>query len=91
MYEEGARNFLVVGIAADGCISRLLTLLPHQPEDLDSLGCVKAVNNYVQYHNEKLLEAVIELRSKLEDAHIAFGDYFGINVDILLNATAYGK
>lgn len=90
LYEEGARKFLVVGIAADGCISRLLTLLPHEDEDLDSWGCQNSVNDYVQYHNEKLLEAVKTLRGELEDAQIAYGDYFGINIDILMNATSYG-
>lgn len=82
---------MVVGIAADGCISRLLTLLPHeQLQDLDSLGCLNSVNDYVQYHNYMLLQAVKRLRIELTDAHFAYGDYFGVNVDILVNAQTYG-
>lgn len=87
---EGARKFLVVGIAADGCISRLLTLLSSGPEDLDELGCVEAVNNYVRYHNALLQETVNELRREYPEAEIAYGDYYGINVELLRNAHVYG-
>ncbi|MCO5564750.1 hypothetical protein L7F22_018418 [Adiantum nelumboides] len=91
LYKEGARNFLVVGIAADGCISMMLTRVPHKTEDLDSLGCLTTVNNYVQYHNELLFEAVKNLRVELPDTHISYGDFFSANVDILVNASAYGE
>lgn len=91
LYKEGARKFLVVGIAADGCISKMLTLVPHkEPQDLDSLGCLSSVNDYVRHHNGMLLQAVKSLRGELADAHIAYGDYYGANIDILVNAKTYG-
>ncbi|KAI5066904.1 hypothetical protein GOP47_0017432 [Adiantum capillus-veneris] len=91
LYKEGARKFQVVGIAADGCISMMLTRVPHEePKDLDALGCLTSVNDYVQYHNELLFAAVKSLRAELPDAHVAYGDYFGSNVGILVNASNYG-
>lgn len=91
LYEEGGRKFLVVGIAADGCIPLFLTLLPSAPEDLDSLGCIKSVNDYVRYHNEMLVQAVKQLREEYKGkAELGYGDYYGINVEILEKAESYG-
>ncbi|KAH7387353.1 hypothetical protein KP509_16G018900 [Ceratopteris richardii] len=92
LYNEGTRKFLVVGIAADGCIPKLLTLVSHEdPEGLDELGCLVSMNDYVQYHNILLFKAVKRLRTELSDAQISFGDFFGANVDIFVNAHKYGE
>ncbi|KAJ7524828.1 hypothetical protein O6H91_17G023700 [Diphasiastrum complanatum] len=90
LYAEGARNFLVLGILAQGCSAYTLTVFgTNNPSDLDSLGCLKTINNLVQIFNSQLQSAVRELRLQFLDAAIVFADYYSASLAIISNPSKY--
>ncbi|KAL2609338.1 hypothetical protein R1flu_027911 [Riccia fluitans] len=89
LYDSGARRFLFFTTPSAGCSTIILTEFRDKAE-LDSMGCVKFVNENNQAYNAALRSVVTDLRSQFPDAEMDIFDYYGANVEILKNPTAYG-
>ncbi|KAJ7524519.1 hypothetical protein O6H91_17G009300 [Diphasiastrum complanatum] len=90
LYAEGAKNFLFVGILAQGCSAYTVTLFStHSPDELDSLGCLKSFNSLVQVFNSQLQSAVEELKQQIPGAAIVFADYYSASMAIFSNPSKY--
>ncbi|KAJ7534343.1 hypothetical protein O6H91_13G092100 [Diphasiastrum complanatum] len=90
LYAEGARNLLFVGILAQGCSPYTLTVFgTNDPDELDSLGCLKSFNDLVQVFNSQLYSAVQQVKQQLSDAAIVFADYYNASLAIFSNPSKY--
>eukprot|EP00262_Sarcandra_glabra_P009649 TRINITY_DN24131_c0_g1_i1.p1 TRINITY_DN24131_c0_g1~~TRINITY_DN24131_c0_g1_i1.p1 ORF type:complete len:385 (+),score=21.89 TRINITY_DN24131_c0_g1_i1:55-1209(+) len=79
LIEQGAVKLVVPGNLPIGCISSYLTLL-HSPDEGDydpQNDCLKAHNDFSEYHNAQLNRALERLRHKYPHAKIVYADYYG--------------
>ena len=87
--ESQARNFLLVGVAAQGCHPALLTLFPDFP--IDSHNCLTPQNEIARVHAQQLLALVNDLGDLHPDATYTFLDLYAANVYVMGHAEELGK
>ncbi|XP_010921444.1 GDSL esterase/lipase At4g16230 isoform X1 [Elaeis guineensis] len=85
MYLLGARKIIVANVGPIGCI-------PYQRDTNPSTGsnCVEFPNQMAQSYNKRLKDLLLELRSSLEGALIAYANVYHIVADIIQHHTNYG-
>ncbi|KAG5541586.1 hypothetical protein RHGRI_021427 [Rhododendron griersonianum] len=73
----GAVKVVVPGIFPNGCFPIYLTLFQtNDSSAYDKHRCLKDINAFAYYHNEKLLEAIQEFKKEYPDVVIVYGDYY---------------
>ncbi|KAF7137668.1 hypothetical protein RHSIM_Rhsim07G0189500 [Rhododendron simsii] len=73
----GAVKVVVPGIFPNGCFPIYLTLFQtNDSSAYDKHRCLKDTNAFANYHNEKLQEAIQELKKEYPDVVIVYGDYY---------------
>lgn len=73
----GAVKVVVPGIFPNGCFPIYLTLFQtNDSSAYDQHRCLKDFNAFAYYHNEKLQEAIQELKKEYPDVVIVYGDYY---------------
>lgn len=72
----GAVRVIVPGLFPRGCSPVYLTIFQTSNSSAyDKHGCLKEINSIAYYHNEKLQEAILELKREYPDAIVVYGDY----------------
>ncbi|KAL8133691.1 esterase-like [Apium graveolens] len=84
----GARTFWIHNTGPLGCYPYILTILP--TNNVDSVGCSKAVNDLAQTFNSVLKTAVDQLRSELPEAAITYVDIYSAYYSLYLEPQNYG-
>ncbi|XP_010478618.1 PREDICTED: GDSL esterase/lipase At1g31550-like [Camelina sativa] len=87
----GGRTFLVPGEFPKGCSVAYLTL--YQTSNLaeyDSLGCLKWLNKFSEYHDEQLQAELKRLRKLNPHVNIIFADYYNTLLRLNQEPSKYG-
>ncbi|KAK9096267.1 hypothetical protein Sjap_021764 [Stephania japonica] len=90
VYNDGGRSFWIQNTDPSGCLPYLLVNLAVPPSQIDSAGCAIPYNNLSQLYNDKLKEAVIQLRRDLPLAAITYVDIYNVKYSLISQAHKYG-
>jgi hypothetical protein len=63
----------------------------NNPDDYDSLGCIKSINELAVYHNTMLMQELANQRVLHPLTKIVYADYYGAQSQLYLNAQTVGK
>lgn len=89
--ELGARNVVVPGNFPIGCVPiYLVKFQSDDPSMYDELQCLKDLNDFSKFHNDRLQEAIAELQRDYPDVAIAYGDYFNAMKWVVSHASSLG-
>ncbi|KAJ1688915.1 hypothetical protein LUZ63_013070 [Rhynchospora breviuscula] len=88
----GAKTLLVPNIFPIGCNPIYLTTFQSKNrEDYDSkTGCIKPLNEFIEYHNAKLSKELEKLRQLYPNVTIIYGDYYAAAMKIFSNPEEFG-
>lgn len=91
----GAVHIVVPGNFPIGCMPSYLAtfgrLVRKNAGAFDELKCLKSLNIFSMFHNERLQASLAELRHVYPDVQIMYADYYHAFLHILENAPLYGK
>ncbi|KAJ4973114.1 hypothetical protein NE237_006288 [Protea cynaroides] len=90
IYLQGGRSFWIHNTGPAGCLPNLLDQLPITAAQLDRVGCAAPFNEVAQYFNQRLKEAVTQLREDLPLAALTYVDIFSIKYSLISQASKYG-
>jgi len=89
IYDLGARSFWIHNIGPIGCLPYILASFPSA--ERDAYGCAKPYNEVAQYFNQKLKEAVVQLRRNLPQAAITYVDIYSVKYSLFSHPKKYGE
>ncbi|WRX29968.1 GDSL lipase/esterase - like 10, partial [Theobroma cacao] len=79
LYSLGARSFWIHNTGPIGYLPYILVNLPsNAAAQMDNAGCAKSHNNVAHYFNQKLKQAVVQLRNNLPLAAITCVDVYSV-------------
>ncbi|KAJ0013687.1 hypothetical protein Pint_19652 [Pistacia integerrima] len=85
--ENGACKLIVPGNFPIGCFPIHHTVFQtNDSTAYDELHCLKGLNNFSMYHNERLQQAIQELKPQHPDIAIVYGDYNNAYLWLLCHA-----
>ncbi|XP_027333250.1 esterase-like [Abrus precatorius] len=88
IYDLGARSFWIHNTGPIGCLSYILANF--LSAERDAYGCAKPYNEVAKYFNQKLKEAVVQLRKDLPLAAITYVDIYSVKYSLFSNPKKYG-
>ncbi|XP_021715049.1 GDSL esterase/lipase At5g03980-like isoform X1 [Chenopodium quinoa] len=87
----GAIRIVVPGNFPIGCMTIYLNMFKTNDKSMyDDLQCLKDLNSFAEFHNNKLQEAIKEVREDHLDVTIVYADYVSALQEVLQHATSYG-
>jgi len=89
LYILGARYFWIHNTGPIGCLPYILATFPLSQRDAN--GCAKQYNDVAQYFNQKLKEAVVQLRIDLPLAAITLVDIYTVKYSLFTNPLTSGE
>ncbi|KAK4259675.1 hypothetical protein QN277_005983 [Acacia crassicarpa] len=91
LIDMGAQTLMVPGNFPIGCSAFYLTLFQSKDEqDYDGAGCLKWLNKFAEYYNEKLQSELNQLRGLHPHAIIIYADYYNAALPLYLYPTSFG-
>lgn len=91
LIELGARTLVVPGNFPIGCNSAYLTVFRStRRKDYDAIGCIKWLNRFSRYHNNKLQVALSRIRRHNPHVTIIYADYYGAAMSLFRSPTISG-
>lgn len=91
LYQNGARTFWIHNTGPLGCLPTSVIYNPSQPDDTDTIGCVKSYNEVAQEFNRQLKEKVSDLRSQLSDVLLTYVDVYSAKYELISGAEKHGN
>ncbi|KAL2317805.1 hypothetical protein Fmac_031681 [Flemingia macrophylla] len=88
IYDLGARSFWIHNTGPIGCLSYVLANF--LSAERDAYGCAKPYNEVAKYFNQKLREAVVQLRKDLPLAAITYVDIYSVKYSLFSHPEKYG-
>ncbi|KAH9606582.1 hypothetical protein KSS87_016752 [Heliosperma pusillum] len=88
----GVTNIVVPGNFPIGCVP--LYLFQFETNDTskyDELHCLKEYNEFSQFHNQRLIEAIKELQDQYPNVAIAYADYYSALRWVISHSFALGN
>ncbi|XP_008812183.1 GDSL esterase/lipase At1g31550-like [Phoenix dactylifera] len=77
LIELGARTLVVPGNFPIGCNSAYLTVFrSNRSEDYDAIGCIKWLNKFSRFHNNRLRVVLNRVRLRNPHATVIYADYY---------------
>ncbi|KAL2341796.1 hypothetical protein Fmac_009736 [Flemingia macrophylla] len=87
----GARTLTVPGNLPLGCIAIYLTTYETKDKNqYDQYGCLKWLNQFAEYYNEKLQSELHRLRGLHPHANIIYADYYNAALPLYQDPTKFG-
>ncbi|KAL3645358.1 hypothetical protein CASFOL_010538 [Castilleja foliolosa] len=89
----GGKNIVVFNAPPFGCFPGELAVKQRNTKiskALDSIGCMKSLNDAAQAFNLQLKALCEKLRSQLNNPKIVYVDMFSIKYDLVANSKSYG-
>ncbi|KAK9697276.1 hypothetical protein RND81_08G026500 [Saponaria officinalis] len=87
----GATRVIVPGNFPIGCMTVFLALFKSNDTSMyDDHKCLKHLNRFAKFHNDKLQKAIRELRKDHPNAAIVYADYYTAFNEVLQHPTYYG-
>ncbi|KAI4296887.1 hypothetical protein L6164_036806 [Bauhinia variegata] len=91
LIDLGAQTVLVPGNLPLGCNAIFLTLYESKNiEDYDAYGCLKWLNKFAEYHNEKLYSELVRLQELNPSVNIIYADYYNAALSLYHSPQQYG-
>ncbi|XP_024990979.1 GDSL esterase/lipase At3g26430-like [Cynara cardunculus var. scolymus] len=90
VYDRGGRTFWIHNTGPVGCLPYILDTHLITAAQVDEIGCATPFNEVSQYFNNKLKEAVIELRKELHLAAITYVDIYSVKYSLIGKAKKLG-
>ncbi|KAL4573971.1 hypothetical protein LXL04_020793 [Taraxacum kok-saghyz] len=90
VYARGGRAFWVHNTGPVGCLPYILDRYLIPMTKMDKYGCAAPFNDVAQYFNEKLKDAIIQLRRKLPLAAITYVDIYSVKYSLIAQAKILG-
>lgn len=88
----GARTFMVPGNLPLGCNAIYLTLYESKDKkDYDEGGCLKWLNKFAEYYNERLQAELSQLRGLHPNTNIIYADYYNAALPLYHFPTKFGN
>ncbi|KAJ9681864.1 hypothetical protein PVL29_017975 [Vitis rotundifolia] len=89
--QYGARRVVVPGNFPIGCLPMYLTIFKtNNTAAYDEFNCLKGFNDFAEYYNERLQQAIEELRNENPDTVIVYADYYNAFQWLFRNALFQG-
>ncbi|CBI39527.3 hypothetical protein VitviT2T_020916 [Vitis vinifera] len=89
--QYGARRVVVPGNFPIGCLPIYLTVFKtNNTAAYDEFNCLKGFNDFAEYYNERLQQAIEELRNENPDTVIVYADYYNAFQWLFRNALFLG-
>ncbi|RZB63650.1 GDSL esterase/lipase isoform C [Glycine soja] len=87
----GARTLIVPGNLPLGCSINYLTIYETMDKNqYDQYGCLKWLNEFAEYYNQKLQSELDRLRGLHSHANIIYADYYNATLPLYHNTTMFG-
>lgn len=90
VYAGGGRAFWIHNTGPVGCLPYILDTRVIPAAQMDKYGCATPYNDVSQYFNQKLKEAVIQLRKEFPLAAITYVDIYAVKYSLIAQAKKLG-
>ena len=91
LIDAGERTLIVPGNLPIGCNAAYLTQFESRDmEKYDEAGCLKWLNEFAEYHNEKLQAEMNRLQALHPDANIIYADYYNAALPLYQFPSRFG-
>ncbi|XP_076884775.1 GDSL esterase/lipase At3g26430-like [Bidens hawaiensis] len=90
VYALGGRTFWIHNTGPVGCLPYILDTKAITAAQMDKHGCAATYNDVSQYFNQKLKEAVIQLRKDLPLAAITYVDIYSVKYSLVARSKELG-
>ncbi|WCJ38561.1 GDSL-like Lipase/Acylhydrolase superfamily protein [Euphorbia peplus] len=90
VYENGGRSFWIHNTGPVGCYPYSLDRFVIKPEEFDKYGCAMPYNDVPQYFNQRLKEAIVQLRKDLPLATITYVDIYSLKYKLITRGNELG-
>nr|GEV26626.1 GDSL esterase/lipase At3g26430-like [Tanacetum cinerariifolium] len=90
VYGSGGRTFWIHNTGPVGCLPYIMDTRVITAAQVDKYGCAAPYNGVSQYFNQKLKEAVIQLRKELPLAAITYVDIYAVKYSLIAQAKNLG-
>lgn len=90
VYALGGRSFWIHNTGPFGCLPYILDTMVITAEQVDQYGCAIPFNDVTQYFNQKLKEAVTQLRKDLHLAAITYVDVYSVKYSLIAQSKKLG-
>ena len=91
LIDLGARTLIVPGNWPIGCNAIYLTKYETKDKNqYDSAGCLKWLNEFAQYYNQKLQTEIDRLQVLHPHANIIYADYYNATLPLYSDPTKFG-
>lgn len=90
LYREGTRTFWIHNTGPIGCMPTAIMLHRQDPNNVDTVGCVKSQYEIAREFNLQLKERVSELWANLIGAKLTYVDIYSAKYTLIAKAGKYG-
>ncbi|XP_028766511.1 GDSL esterase/lipase At1g28590-like [Neltuma alba] len=91
LIDVGAKTLIVPGNFPIGCIPSYLTMYASKDKnEYDEAGCLKWLNNFAEYYNERLQAKLNQLQLLHPHAKISYADYYSSALPLYHFPTNFG-
>lgn len=92
LIDLGAHTLLIPGNFPLGCNAIYLTIYEtNDSNQYDSFGCLKWLNEFAKFYNQKLQYAIHKLGEIHPHANIIYGDYYNAALPLYQYPSKFGK
>nr|XP_043637007.1 GDSL esterase/lipase At3g26430-like [Erigeron canadensis] len=90
IYVSGGRSFWIHNTGPVGCLPYIMDTRLITAAQIDKHGCASPFNGVSQYFNEKLKEAISQLRKELHLAAITYVDIYSVKYSLIAQSKKLG-
>ncbi|XP_043704563.1 GDSL esterase/lipase At3g26430-like [Telopea speciosissima] len=90
IYGQGGRSFWIHNTGPVGCLPYILDWFLITAAQVDKAGCANPFNEVAQYFNQRLKEAMAQLRKDLPLAAITYVDVYSLKYSLFSQASKHG-
>lgn len=91
VYGQGGRSFWIHNTGPLGCLPYVLVRFVTDPAQINKYGCADQINEVAQFFNQRLKEAVVQLKKDLPLAAITYVDVYSVKYTLITQAKKYGN
>lgn len=91
VYGQGGRSFWIHNTGPLGCLPYVLVRFVTDPAQINKYGCADQINEVAKFFNQRLKEAVFQLKKDLPLAAITYVDVYSVKYTLITQAKKYGN
>ncbi|KAM0961963.1 hypothetical protein ACFX13_021586 [Malus domestica] len=90
VYDQGGRSFWIHNTGPLGCLPYVLVRFVTDPAQINKYGCAYQIDEVAKFFNQRLKEAVVQLKKDLPLAAITYVDVYSVKYTLITQAKKYG-